>query len=685
MTIKRYAFSGIMLLSLMWRIDGAHGNVGKASSCRPMFENRSAGAPFTMKSKPKSLEADLIQRAMRTHYKQGEIDPDETAKALLKFTQLADPFGFSFTRSEVEGLRNMPQVDRRVIHDLLFNEASRAPFEVIVSTVTARLSELARVFGTNPLFRDLVFQRAKEIYRSGEHPPLPRPEGENEMLAAFGEFLALRVVEHMRAGSDRQAAFRLMIRDVRVMLRNHIVEINRYLPLMIAKAYISGFDPHSDLHMPYETDLILRDMRGSFVSLGLMFQPSVEGVIVSMVLPGGGAHRAGLKEGDVITHIRSVDLQKKRAELMNLYQGWTLLAQAENFTAELLDKSSGGWIRLSNHDSHEARELMMGKKGSFLDVRVLRDGQAKEIRVKRSATQTSTRMIQTKIVESRQGPLGYVEFGSFYEGSAVQLREEIVKVKKNRKPKGFVLDLRGNGGGSTDEMARVLGIFVKAGPAMVQFELAGVLREDGLISKEHYASDQTLIPKRNQPVWEGPLVVLTDFGSASASEALAGALQDYDRAIVVGGPQTFGKGTFQRIEPMSLQMHGSDPAPKKNPVQILLRWTSGLFLTPDGQAPQLVGIESDVVIPQPDYGVPLEVDYGQDAISPIARPSLLPWTQEMRYERAQLVGELRRRYEARGKARPTQSLLPQDIYEENTRTALEVLQDLIELNDGKTH
>ena len=149
--------------------------------------------------------------------------------------------------------------------------------------------------------------------------------------------------------------------------------------------------------------------------------------------------------------------------------------------------------------------------------------------------------------------------------------------------RGVVLDLRGNGGGSLEEAISLTGLFIRQGP---------VVQTRGLAGEIEVGSDTDSTVQ-----YDGPLVLLTSRFSASASEILVGALQDYGRAVVVGDSSTFGKGTVQSILPLGMVMDKAGFAHTYDPGA--LKVTISKFYRPDGASTQLRGVASDIVLPSP--------------------------------------------------------------------------------------
>ena len=152
---------------------------------------------------------------------------------------------------------------------------------------------------------------------------------------------------------------------------------------------------------------------------------------------------------------------------------------------------------------------------------------------------------------------------------------------KQENVTGLILDLRRNGGGSLEEAINLTGLFIPSGPVVQTRTLEG---------RVEVGADRD-----GATLYDGPLVVLTSRFSASASEIVAGALQDYGRAVIVGDTSTFGKGTVQTIVPLARVMQQEGLAPNEDPGA--LKVTISKFYRPSGKSTQLEGVKSDIVLP----------------------------------------------------------------------------------------
>src|SRR5690606_31845986 len=175
-------------------------------------------------------------------------------------------------------------------------------------------------------------------------------------------------------------------------------------------------------------------------------------------------------------------------------------------------------------------------------------------------------------------PKFYVDFEDYNKRNAASdLRLEIERLKE-QDMEGLVLDLRNNGGGSLQTVVDMGGLFIKEGP-IVQVKTAGEEKE-------------VLADKDKSIVWDGPLVILVNELSASASEILAAAMQDYKRAIVIGSKQTYGKGTVQNVLDFNRMVRNNT-----NGDMGALKFTTQKFYRINGGSTQLEGVKRDVVVP----------------------------------------------------------------------------------------
>jgi len=299
---------------------------------------------------------------------------------------------------------------------------------------------------------------------------------------------------------------------------------------------LASLDPHSSYMDALDYDNLRIQTEGNYGGLGLTV--SMEDGAVKVIAPQEDtpAARAGVKAGDYITHIDG-----------KLIYGDTL---------------------------DEAIGLMRGKPGTKITLGLVRPGRDKPLDV----TMNREIIVQKPVKWEVRGDVGYININTFSENTGADTRGAIMAIDKSlgHRPLGYVVDLRNNGGGLLTQAIAVGDAFLDHGEIVSQ---RGREKTD---IERYYA-------KSGDDAHGLPVVILTDSGTASASEIVAGALQDHHRALIMG-ERTFGKGSVQTLLPLG---------PKT-----ALRLTTARYYTPSGRSVQEGGIQPDIMVPQisdPDY------------------------------------------------------------------------------------
>ena len=551
----------LVLLAIFSFELGHTAEVHHSQECIALFTEVAGSEP--------SLQWNMLSYALSSHYSVKDIDASRTRNALREFVQILDPMKFFLLKTEVDFIEN---IDQRALEDITNSvKTSQSPFgfTYLASKAAQRRDQFVQEFKTSSSFRSQILEMAiakesLDLRKSEES----HADSEADARVSFMKFLARNMRKNMQIlkldlktdvdAIKLQKAFVLSIRDFRFY--TNLYDGNYYyinMPFIIVKAYTKTLDAHSDFLLPYEAKADFAHMSGQFGGIGVSLSPDFKGISITSVAKDGSAAAAGIQAADVITHIKSAE---------------TL--------SSLAGQKQDGWINARNVAPWELSDLIRGEIGSKVFLRILRDGKSMTFAVTREVRRTSERNISSKLVSTPQGVVAHVTFNSFYFDGDVHLAQEIERLMENKNLAGIVLDLRDNGGGSLGTMEGILGLFIDKGPAY--------LSSTG--DKSEYPKVEYLIPYKNPKtgvkgaLWNGPLVVMLNGHSASASETLAGALQDYGRAIIVGHKQSFGKGTMQM--PAHLD-------------SMILKTTIGMFFSPAGRSPQFQGIKPDIVITSP--------------------------------------------------------------------------------------
>lgn len=280
---------------------------------------------------------------------------------------------------------------------------------------------------------------------------------------------------------------------------NYVDEINpAELNETAIKAMLKGLDPYTVFIPESEIEDVKLITTGEYGGIGAVIQYDTNYVRISDPYYGFPAQKAGLIAGDLIMQVNGVDTYKKN-------------------TAEVSD-------------------LLKGQPGTDLTLKIKRYGQDKPIEIKLKREKVKIENIPYSTV--LDNGIGYVSLNGFTKNAASELKEKIVEMKKDPNLKGVVIDLRGNGGGLLAEAVDIVNLFLPKNKPIVS-------------TKGKTQANMKSYKTNNNPLDENiRLAILVDGNSASASEIVAGSIQDYDRGIIVG-QRTFGKGLVQNILPLT--------------------------------------------------------------------------------------------------------------------------------------
>lgn len=251
-------------------------------------------------------------------------------------------------------------------------------------------------------------------------------------------------------------------------------------------------------------------------------------------------------------------------------------------------------LKAQNMNQQELSESLRGEEGSTLKLTILRHGEEQDIKVLR--TQQTLPTVSTQVLDGIK-PVGVLTINKFAIGACGEVRSALSQLKL-QGVRGLLLDLRDNPGGQMDEAACITSLFV--GPGKKAFQIKPIVPD----------VEEEVIYTEAAQEYDGAMAVLINSGSASASEIVAGALQDYHRAVLVG-ERSFGKGSFQEGELWS-----------KNS-EIAIFETKGFYYLPSGRTPQMVGLEPDVKVNFKDnFALREEDQFWYPLVAPQTLPSI---------------------------------------------------------------
>lgn len=356
-------------------------------------------------------------------------------------------------------------------------------------------------------------------------------------------------------------------------------------------AITNYFDPHTDYFNPKEKQDFDINMGGKLEGIGARLLIADDQTEVSSIVPGGPAHLQGeLEAGDII-----IALTQEGAETIDI-TGWR---------------------------SDDVIQKVRGKKGTTVVLTVKKkDGSIKDISILRDRVIIDQSFARSVLLDlpGTANNIGYIKLPKFYSSfenedgnsCAKDVAAEIEKLKGSNV-NGIILDLRNNTGGSLSDVVDMTGLFIEEGP---------IVQVKPRKRKAYVHSDTD-----SEVQYDGPLIIMTNHLSASASEILAAALQDYGRAIIVGSNSTFGKGSVQRFFDLDRAFTGNDDMKPLGNLKISMQ----KFYRVDGGSTQLKGVTPDIILPDSYHFI----DTGEKEYE-----NALEWTEIEKEEYNQDVVEL---------------------------------------------
>ncbi len=320
-------------------------------------------------------------------------------------------------------------------------------------------------------------------------------------------------------------------------------------------AIIAQFDPHSKYISPKNKERFEINLSGKKKNIGLFFRYNNNFLEIKSVLKNSLAFKSKkINVGDILLKIADGNNEPKDVVGLKI---------------------------------HEVNKILDGKIGTTVKLTLKNaDGNISLVSLKREDNDVNDILVKSSLVEKKDSKYGVIKIPTFYENfnddsersASKDVAREIEQLKKDGV-QGIVIDLRGNGGGSLETALEISGMFIDKQP-IVQLQSADKTK-------------QTLYSKASNVFWNGPLVVLINFDSASASEVFAAAIQDYNRGIIIGSKQSYGKGTVQ--DNIDLNQYNSN---NQNEEDFgILSITKQKYYRVNGNSTQLEGVASQIVLP----------------------------------------------------------------------------------------
>ncbi|QNM85641.1 carboxy terminal-processing peptidase [Polaribacter pectinis] len=502
----------------------------------------------------------------RGHFVVKDMNDDFSEQVFNDFIDGLDPSKRYFTQKDMKEFSKFKyEIDNQLLNDDL------SFYNLVYNRFTDKIKN-AKSYYTELLEQPFNFNKKESI--DIDYDKVPFAKNESELIDYWRKQLKLNTLSRVQEKTEQQEekvktdknfkkkSFKTFEKEARAEVLKNMNEL--YLRIeelehedwfsTFLNSVVGAFDPHTTYMAPRIKERFDQDMSGKLEGIGARLQKKGIYTHVFELVSGGPAWKQGdLEAGDIILKV----------------------AQGKEEPLDIVG------MRLD-----DAIKFIKGKKGTEVRLTVKKklDGSTEVISITRDVVELEETFVKSTVVEKDGKKFGIIDLPKFYidfdeqnyRDSAKDMEKEIERLK-SEGVSGLLIDLRNNGGGSLKTAIEISGLFIDKGP-IVQVKYRG--------EKPSVKNDTD--PKVQ---WDGSVVVLVNEFSASASEIFAAAMQDYKRAVIIGGNQTYGKGTVQNILPIN-QFY-----PKYEKDLGYLKMTIQKFYRINGGSTQIEGVYSDIAMP----------------------------------------------------------------------------------------
>ena len=514
------------------------------------------------------LLLDLLTMVLeRGHYSPIEMNDEFSKKVYAKYLDNIDPTKRFFIQSDIDEFQKY----ETLIDDMVKNK-DLTFFNLTYERLLKRMKEAREIY-VGVLDKPFDFNQKETINVDYEKMPFAKNKSELKdrwrkqlKLQALSSITDKEKLEFDKKEKDPKAEIKSLEEIEKEVRKNSLKSLNEYFDFIedeldrndwfaiYLNSIVERFDPHTFYFSPDDKEKFDVSMSGTFQGIGARLQKKESGVEISELISGGPAWRGKeLEAGDVILKV----------------------GQGKE------DPIDVAGMRLD-----DVVKKIKGPKGTEVRLTVKKvDGTIKVISIIRDEVETEETFAKSSIVEKDGKRFGIIHLPKFYisfenkqkRDAFKDVAAEVEKLKAQNID-GLVMDLRDNGGGSLETVVKMVGLFIPEGP-VVQVKAPG--------------RNPEILPDTDKRVqYDGPLVVMINNFSASASEIFAAAIQDYNRGIVVGSKHSYGKGTVQNVIDLNQFVRGSSYGDLG-----ALKTTIQKFYRINGGSTQKEGVRSDIVFP----------------------------------------------------------------------------------------
>jgi carboxyl-terminal processing protease len=522
------------------------------------------GKPKIVPNKYEKIIRNVMLVLDELHYEPKDVNNDFSKVIFKDYLKNLDAYKDVFTKKDIETLRakfenSIDEELRLKVKATFFSEAGEI-YKKNLLAVEPLVSEI--------LSKPFDFTANETINIDYDKTDYPNDEAERKdfwrkklKLMTLERYNDLLNQNEKAKDKKTNTALEIEAREKVIKSMAKIMEglkkkavVDEYFKIFV-NSITQAYDPHSDYFPPVDQRSFNESMSGTYFGIG-----------------------AQLREEDGNVKIGPLTFDSPSYKSGEVTPGDILLAVAEG-NADPID--------VSGYSIQDVVKIIRGKENTEVRLTLKKaDGTIKIVKLIRKKLALESTFAKSAVINNADKKLGIIYLPEFYANfeeaggrtCSKDVAIEILKLKE-QGVSGIIMDLRNNGGGSLIDVVKMVGLFIPDGPVVQVKDRKGVIG--------------TNRSKDVQMIWDGPLTVLVNEFSASASEIFAAAIQDYKRGIVIGSTSTFGKGTVQRQIPLNFENNAMLENDEYGSIKVTLQ----KFYRVNGGSTQLKGVESDIVIP----------------------------------------------------------------------------------------
>lgn len=486
------------------------------------------------------------QEIFQAHTLYKDFSPEIAERTLSNYINELDPLKIYFLKGEVDLYINPSEIlTQTVIKE--YQNADFTTFETIYQTFLSSIERRNQLESNIHNLPTIKGVETRDILDSSWSENTDILVDKLLKIRSLQEDAAAKLTSEDQVELFFQRIEKRRLNQEKELIGDSKLHQKKQMLTYFLKSFSSSLDTHTMYFTPSEAKHFLVQVQQRLFGIGAQLRDDLNGFSIVQIVEGGPASQnSGLRVGDKIIAVN-------REPVIGM-------------------------------DIVEAVDLIRGPQGSRVILTILREQEGQnekfDIEILRDEIILKETRYNSFVEPFGNGVIGYIALHSFYQdpntSSTADVKNTIEEMKKNHNLLGIIFDLRNNSGGLLPQAVQVTGLFIKKGV------VASI--------KDHAGQHQRLRNLTNNQVWDGPLIVLTNRGSASASEIVALTLSDYGRALIVGDETTYGKGSYQTF---TLESSNPDRINPKGEYKV----TRGTYYTAGGGSPQLIGVKSDIEVP----------------------------------------------------------------------------------------